>query len=153
MLEFRYGIPRRVYSIADSTYALGFTKFLLNELGIIPGKQFIVDNTPEKYQEQILNEFDNISEYKKRTVEVEFDPDAGLDSEKIEEDYKNNSDKRPLILGIGWEKQLASRINGDLLIVSVPVTYRLILNCGYAGYEGGLRAIEDIYDRVLATYR
>lgn len=153
MLEFRYGIPRRVYSIADSTYALGFTKFLLNELGIIPGKQFIVDNTPEKYQEQILNEFDNISEYKKRTVEVEFDPDAGLDSEKIEEDYKNNSDKRPLILGSGWEKQLASRINGDLLIVSVPVTYRLILNCGYAGYEGGLRAIEDIYDRVLATYR
>ena len=80
-------------------------------------------------------------------------PKCGLDSEKIEEDYKNNSDKRPLILGSGWEKELASRINGDLLIVSVPVTYRLILNCGYAGYEGGLRAIEDIYDRVLATYR
>lgn len=153
MLEFRYGLPRKVYSIGDAAYTLGFTKFLLNELGIIPGKQFIVDNTPEKYQEQILKEFDNISEYKKRDVEVEFNPDAGLASLKIQEDFKENTDKRTLILGSGWDKELASKINADLLIISVPVSYRLILNCGYAGYSGGLRAIEDIYDRVLATYR
>lgn len=44
-------------------------------------------------------------------------------------------------------------IGADLLIVSVPVFYRLVLNCGYAGYAGGLRVIEDIYDRVLDTYR
>lgn len=153
MLEFRYGLPRKVYSIADATYTLGFTKFLLNELGIIPGKQFIVDNTPEKYQEQILKEFDNISEYKKRDVDVEFNPDAGLASIKIQEDFKEHPDKRALILGSGWDKELASKIDADLLIISVPVTYRLVLNCGYAGYAGGLRAIEDIYDRVLATYR
>ena len=153
MLEFRYGIPRRVYSIADSTYALGFTKFLLNELGIIPAKQFIVDNTPEKYEEKIREEFKNISEYKERNVEVEFNPDAGYAEIKIEEDFKENSDKRALILGSGWDKELASRINADLLIVSVPVSYRLIMNCRYAGYEGGLRVIEDIYDRVLSTYR
>lgn len=153
MLEFRYGIPRKVYSLADATYALGFSKFLLNELGIVPGKQFIVDNTPDKYKDFILNEFDNISEYKKRDVEVEFNPDAGLDAEKIYEDYKKNDDKRALLLGSGWDKELAKKINADLLIISVPVTYRLVLNCGYAGYNGGLRAIEDIYDRVLATYR
>ena len=48
MLEFRYGIPRRFYSLADASYSLGFSKFLLNELGIIPGIQFIVDDIPEK---------------------------------------------------------------------------------------------------------
>lgn len=153
MLEFRYGIPRRVYSIADATYALGFSRFLLNELGIIPGKQFIIDDTPEKYKEYIKKQFENISEYKKRTVEVEFNPDAGADAAKIEEDFKKNQDKRSLILGSGWDKELAERIKSDLLIISVPVTYRLVLNCGYSGYSGGLRAIEDIYDRVLATYR
>ena len=58
-----------------------------------------------------------------------------------------------MILGSGWDKDLAERIKADLLIISVPVNYRLILNCGYAGYAGGLRAIEDIYDRVLGTYR
>ena len=103
--------------------------------------------------EQILKEFDNISEYKKRDVDVEFNPDAGLASIKIQEDFKENPDKRALILGSGWDKELASKIDADLLIISVPVTYRLVLNCGYAGYAGGLRAIEDIYDRVLATYR
>ncbi|MCR4945105.1 MAG: hydrogenase, partial [Clostridium sp.] len=68
MLEFRYGIPRRFYSIADATYALGFSRFLLNELGIIPAKQFIVDNTPEKYIDNIKSNFENISEFKKRDV-------------------------------------------------------------------------------------
>lgn len=153
MLEFRYGIPRRLYSIADATYTLGFSKFLLNELGIIPAKLFIADNTPEKYQEDLREKFNNISEYKQRTIDVEFNPDAGLDSYKIYEDFKKNSDKRALILGSGWDKDLAERIKADLLIISVPVTYRLVLNCGYAGYSGGLRAIEDIYDRVLASYR
>ncbi|MNF15832.1 hypothetical protein D3C80_2186030 [compost metagenome] len=58
-----------------------------------------------------------------------------------------------MILGSGWERDLAAELEADLLTVSVPVTYRLVLNCGYAGYLGGLRLIEDIYDRVLNTYR
>lgn len=153
MLEFRYGIPRRVYSIADSSYALGFSKFLLNELGIIPGTQFIVDDIPEKYQEYVLEQFSQISELKKRTVDVVFDPDAGNAQRLLEEDAKNYEDKRLLILGSSWDKNLADKLNADLLIVSPPVQHRLIMNCSYTGYAGGLRAIEDIYDRVLATYR
>ncbi|MBQ4373214.1 MAG: hydrogenase [Lachnospiraceae bacterium] len=153
MLEFRYGIPRRVYTIADSSYALGFSKFLLNELGIIPGPQYIVDDIPEKYQDRVKEEFENISILQKRTVEVVFDPDAGKNQLRLEEDAKNYEDKRILILGSSWDKNLADKLHADLLIISVPVQHRLIMNCGYTGYEGGLRAIEDIYDRVLATYR
>lgn len=153
MLEFRYGIPRRVYTIADSSYALGFSKFLLNELGIIPGIQFIVDDIPEKFQDYVKEQFAQISELKKRTVEVVFDPDAGNDQKLLEEDAKNYEDKRLLILGSSWDKNLADKLHADLLIVSPPVQHRLIMNCGYTGYAGGLRAIEDIYDRVLATYR
>jgi len=153
MLEFRYGIPRRVYSIADASYVLGFTKFLLNELGIIPAKQYVIDDTPEKYQDLVKKEFQHISEYKERNVEVTFNADAGANALEIEEDIKKSPDKRTLILGSGWDKNLADKVKADLLIISVPVTYRLVLNCGYAGYNGGLRAIEDIYDRVLGTYR
>ena len=154
MLEFRYGIPRRVYSIADSSYALGFSKFLLNELGIIPGTQYIVDDIPEKYQDLVREQFENISELdKKRDIEVVFDPDAGNNQLKLEEDAKKYEDKRILILGSAWDKNLASKLNADLLIISPPVQYRLIMNCAYVGYQGGLRAIEDIYDIVLSTYR
>ncbi len=148
MLEFRYGLPRRFYTILDATYAVGFSKFLLNELGILPAKQFIIDDTPERYRESITEQFNKISEF--RSAEVAFSIDGGAIQEEINKDDRKN---RVLILGSGWERDLASNLGADLLIISVPVTYRLVLNCGYAGYNGGLRAIEDIYDRVLNTYR
>lgn len=148
MLEFRYGIPRRFYTLLDASYSIGFSKFLLNELGILPAKQFIVDNTPEEFRESIRKQFVEISEF--RSAEVDFVIDGGKIHEEIKKDDHKN---RALILGSGWERDIAKEIGADLLIVSVPVFYRLVLNCGYAGYVGGLRAIEDIYDRVLETYR
>ncbi len=147
MLEFRYGLPRRFYTLLDATYALGFSKFLLNELGILPAKQFIVDDTPEHFRESIRKHFAEISEF--RSAEVNFVIDGGKIHEEIKRDRHNS---RELILGSGWERDIAKEIGADLLIVSVPVFYRLVLNCGYAGYTGGLRVIEDIYDRVLDTY-
>lgn len=148
MLEFRYGLPRTFYTLLDATYAVGFAKYLLNELGILPAKQYIIDDTPEEYREAIREEFRHISEF--RSAEVSFVSDGG----QIQEEIRKEPPKyRSLILGSGWERDLAKDINADLLILSVPVMYRLVLNGGYAGYNGGLRAIEDIYDRVLHTYR
>lgn len=80
----------------------------------------------------------------------EFETDGGVIQQKIREDENRT---RALILGSGWDRDLAKELHADLLTVGVPVEYRLILNCGYAGYNGGLRVIEDIYDRVLDTYR
>ena len=148
MLEFRYGLPRTFYTLLDATYAVGFAKYLLNELGILPGRQYIIDDTPEEFREGIREQFRHISEF--RSAEVDFINDGGQIQEEIRRDSPKN---RSLILGSGWERDLARDIDADLLIISVPVMYRLVLNGGYAGYNGGLRAIEDIYDRVLHTYR
>ncbi|SMC25034.1 nitrogenase molybdenum-iron protein beta chain [Clostridium acidisoli DSM 12555] len=148
MLEFRYGLPRKFYTILDSSYAIGFSKFLLNELGIIPAKQFIVDDTPNEYKKSIEDEFKNISEF--RSCEVTFSIDGGEIQEKIRNEENKN---RSLILGSAWERDLAKDIGADLLIISPPIAYRLVLNCGYAGYKGGLRVVEDIYNTVLDTYR
>ena len=82
-----------------------------------------------------------------------FNSDAGRYQNILFEDAMDYEDKRLLILGSSWDKHIADELNADLLIISVPVQHRLVMNCGYLGYEGGLRAIEDIYDRVLATYR
>jgi nitrogenase molybdenum-iron protein beta chain len=148
MLEFRYGLPRRFYTILDATYAIGFAKYLLNELGILPAKQFIVDDTPEQFRDAVQEQFKNISEF--RSAKVSFVADGGA----IQQEIAADSDKsRALILGSSWERDLAKSLGADLLIISVPIAYRLILNCGYAGYNGGIRAIEDIYDRVLDTYK
>ena len=120
----------------------------MNELGIIPAKQFIIDDTPEEFQESIQEQFRNISSL--RSCEVKFSVDAGAIQDEISKDDHKH---RALIVGSAWERDLATEIGGDLLIASVPVAYRLVLNCGYAGYNGGLRVIEDIYGKVLDTYR
>ena len=148
MLEFRYGLPRRFYTLLDASYAVGLAKYLLNELGIIPGRQFITDDTPLEFQESIRSQFAHISEF--RSAEVEFLNDGGLIQAAILSDTHKS---RALIVGSSWEKELARQIGADLLIASVPVAHRLVLNCGYAGYNGGLRVVEDIYDRVLDTYK
>ncbi|HWR41173.1 MAG TPA: nitrogenase component 1 [Patescibacteria group bacterium] len=148
MLEFRYGLPRRFYTILDASYAIGFAKYLLNELGIIPARQYIIDNVPEDFQDGIREQFARISE--RRSAEVVFSIDGGAIQEEIR---KDDHTRRALIIGSGWDRDLARDIGGDLLIASVPVAYRLLLNCGYAGYNGGLRLIEDIYGKVLDTYR
>ncbi|HBQ85578.1 MAG TPA: hydrogenase [Syntrophomonas sp.] len=149
MLEFRYGLPRVFYTMLDSTYAVGFARYLVNELGILPARQFIIiEETPDIYKEEIIAQFQHISAI--RSAEVTFDSDGG----QIQEEIRNDEHKkRALILGSGWERDLAQDIGADLLMLSVPISHRLIMNCGYAGYNGGLRAIEDIYDRVLDTYR
>lgn len=148
MLEFRYGLPRRFYSILDSSYAIGFAKYLINELGILPALQYVIDDAPEEYREGIREQFHHLSD--RRSAEVVFETDGGKIAQQIRADDNNS---RALILGSGWDRDLARDLKADLLILSVPVQYRLILNCGYTGYNGGLRVVEDIYDRVLNTYR
>ncbi len=148
MLEFRYGQPRRFYTLLDSTYSLGVSKFLVNEMGILPARQFVVDNAPEEFRPVIRDEFSHISAT--RSAQVDFENDAGVIQQAIRgEDNR----QRALILGSSWERDLSKDIKADLLILSPPVAHRLVLSRGYAGYDGGLRLIEDIYDRVLDTYR
>jgi nitrogenase molybdenum-iron protein beta chain len=148
LLEFRYGLPRRFYTLLDASYAIGFSRFLLNDIGILPSRQFILDDTPERFRDEITGLFAEISGL--RSAEIEFLSDAGVAHELIRDDENRN---RALILGSAWERELANGLGADLLIVSVPITYRLILGCAYVGYRGGIRAIEDIYGRVLDTFR
>jgi nitrogenase molybdenum-iron protein beta chain len=148
VLEFKYGLPRNFYIILDAPYAIGFSKYLLNELGILPARIFVADDTPEEYQENIREQFHHISAYK--SAEVIFEVDGGIILETIKQNAKPG---RNVILGSSWESEYAKEISADLLIVNVPVIYKLILNCGYAGYNGGLRIAEDLYNGVLASYR
>jgi nitrogenase molybdenum-iron protein beta chain len=150
LLEFRYGLPRRFHSLLDASYALGLSRFLLNEAGVAPARQFVLDDTPPQYQESLRASFRKASHLARREVEVSFITDAGLAHEAIR---GAQGDSRLLLIGSSWERQLAADLNADLLIVSVPVVYRIVLSACYIGYNGGLRLVEDLYSQVLAVFR
>jgi nitrogenase molybdenum-iron protein beta chain len=148
LLEFRYGLPSYMHIIHDSSYVLGMTSFLLNEVGLIPKELFITDNTPEAFREKILETAAGFST--KRKISIAFQNDGGLAQAEI---AGAKHEGRGLIIGSGWDKDLA-RVKGcDFISAALPSPYRLVMTTGYAGYRGGLRLIEDIYNAALATYR
>lgn len=147
LLEFRYGLPNHVHILHDAGYVVGLSKFLLHEVGIIPKEQFVTDATPEKFQDAIRTDLKSASE--KREIPLYFEPDAGLAQEILRGIHHNG---RGLIIGSGWDKELAKEKNCDFLSAAIPSPYRLVMTTNYAGFTGGLRVIEDIYHIVLSTY-
>ena len=141
-------MPRRFVSIADSFYALGVARFLINDLGLLPETQYITHGVAEEYQDSITAEFKNFEDGIE--AKVVFSNDGG----EIHEDIRKLTFRsRPLILGSAWDRVLSREINGYQLSLATPVTNRLVLNRSYVGYEGALRLVEDIYSLVLEDFQ
>lgn len=120
--------------VADAQYTLGITKFLANDLGLVPAKQFIVDDTPKQYRDAITEEFKKLNYGIE--AEVVFETDGYKIHNQIEEhDYHGY----PLILGSYYEKELAESLQGNYLNISWPVQDKVVLDDFYVGYTGGIR--------------
>lgn len=133
--------------VGDAQYVLGITKFLTNDMGLLPAKQFIADDTPLEYQKAITEYFKDLN-YGIQ-AEVGFETDGYKIHEEIKEhDYHGY----PLILGSYWEKEVSQETKAHFLNVSWPVNERLVMNSYYVGYDGGLKLIEDIYSVVKTRF-
>jgi nitrogenase molybdenum-iron protein beta chain len=126
--------------VADAQYSLGITKFLVNDLGLVPAKQFITDDTPKKYQEAIRKEFEDLNYGIK--AEVQFETDGFKIQEEIK---KHDYHGYPLILGSYYEKEVTNEMFGHYLNIAWPIQDKVVLDDFYVGYTGGIRLIEDIY--------
>lgn len=145
LLSFRPNLPGRFFTALNANYALAISKFLVGEIGLLPGHQFITDAPPEQYHERIIGEFANLSD--SISSGVTFTPDGGVIKEKLRE-WEHVA--KPLIIGSGWDKEIARNIGGSFLNAGLPIPDRLILDRTYVGYRGGLRLLEDIYSAVLS---
>lgn len=133
-------INKQFTVIADAQYALGITKFLVNDLGLVPAKQFVVDDTPKVFRKQIEEEF------KKLNFGLEAEVSFETDGYKIHEEIKQHDyHGYPLILGGYYEKEVTENLKGNFLNISWPVQDKVVLDDFYVGYTGGIRLIEDIY--------
>lgn len=140
-------MSKRFVIVSDAQYSLAFTKFLVNDLGLFPSKQYITDDTPEAFQPDVKGYFKQLNYDIK--AEVEF----STDGHKIHEEIKEtNFYGYPLILGSSWEKKIAKATKAHYLTISWPITERLVINGSYVGYDGGLKLLEDIYSVVLTRF-
>lgn len=132
------GFPNAYYAVvADSSTAIGVTRYLTNDTGYIPEVVIVTDNPPEEARETIIRELQDIESLIKPEIIFE------VDSHKIRTTLKDR--KFLILLASSMEKYLApEEFHSIHLSVSFPVWDRLILDRTYAGYRGGLALMEDI---------
>ena len=133
-------INKQFTVVADAQYSLAITKFLVNDLGLIPAKQFVTDDTPKEHHEAIAAEFQSLNYGIKADVAFE------TDGFKIHEEIKSHDyHGYPLVLGGYYEKEVTEKLKGNYLNISWPVLDKVVFDDFYVGYTGGIRLIEDIY--------
>ncbi len=140
--EYWYGMPSEFVVTADSAYALAYSKFLADQIGLIPKKVIITDNAPEKYRQAISDYFKtNISEGV--SIDVIFEEDGYLVEKEIE--TVEFTSGKPLILGSSWELTLAEKKGALFFEVAAPSSETLVVNRSHIGYRGALQFLERIY--------
>ena len=140
-------INKQFTVVSDAQYAIGITKFLVNDLGLVPAKQFVVDDTPASHRGKIEEEFRNLN------YGIEAEVSFETDGYKIHEEIKNHDyHGYPLIFGGYYEKEVTESLSGNFLNVSYPVQDKVVFDSFYVGYKGGIRLIEDIYTVAVARF-
>ena len=140
--EYWYGMPSEFAVTADAAYALAYSKFLADQIGLIPKRVVITDNTPAKFRPAITEYFkNNISEGV--SIDVDFEED-GHEVIKLIESVEFKAGK-PLILGTSWELNLANDKEALFFEISTPSSETLVVNRSHIGYRGALQFLERIY--------
>ena len=125
--------------------------YLVNDLGLIPEKQYLTDDVPEQYQQLIIDEYKDFESG--ITAEVEFTADVGKaldDVRKIREEGERINP--PVLLGSMWNDVEARKLKTDSIHISAPVGNMVILNKTYFGYNGGLTFFEDYYGAIAKRF-
>ncbi|GHV31890.1 oxidoreductase nitrogenase component 1 [Clostridia bacterium] len=140
---------------ADSYYAHVLTRFLANDLGWIPHLTAINDVNEEEAQAEYLKLFDDITSETKPVVV--FEQQSGQILKHVRDSWERNSNKKyydelapAYVIGTGIEQGLAQKLNAGFLAVAFPVSNRVVLNKGYAGYRGALTFVEDLITNLVS---
>ncbi|MBV4417551.1 nitrogenase component 1 [Clostridium tyrobutyricum] len=139
--EFWFGLPSKYAVIGDSSYNIALNKFLVNQLGLIPVKQIITDNPPEKYRKTIREEYKRLAS--DVSTDVEFIEDGYIIEKKLRESDFGSS--TPIIFSSAWERDIIKELKGIIIETSCPSSFEVVLNRSYIGYTGVLTLLEKIY--------
>jgi nitrogenase molybdenum-iron protein beta chain len=138
---FAAEFQREFAIVGESALVSGVTEFLVGTLGLIPKLVIITDPLPEQEEEEwsavLCQKLDPFE------ATLAFNEDAGEIAALL------RTAQPELVIGSSLERTVAADLNAPFLALSFPVGDRLILNRGYAGYDGALALIEDLGSAIL----
>lgn len=131
--------PNQYFAVvADSAYAISYTKFLTNEIGYLPDIVQITDNPPIEVRQKIVDEINN-------SLESTIKPDIVFEADTYR--IRNNLNNRPFafLLSSSLEQPTALEEWGACHVsASFPIYGNAVLVNHYGGYYGGLTLLEDL---------
>lgn len=145
-----FDFQRYVVVVGDSNYTQALTRFLADDLGWLPELVMVTDMLDDDEQREVLKGFEDYdSGFKANVI---FDTNSSnipkylksIWPDKGEGKY-SNSFSPAFVIGGSLEREFAKKIGAQHLSITYPVTDRVIMDRGYAGYKGALRLIEDIF--------
>lgn len=141
--EYWFGLPSTFAVIGAASINVPVTKFLADQIGLVPVKQIITDNTPDRFREDLTDLYYNISEGV--DAELEFLEDGYLVEESLKAaDFGSSV---PLVLGSTWEQDVVKDLGSNLIEIGTMSTEEVILNRSYIGYTGALSLIEKVFTK------
>jgi nitrogenase molybdenum-iron protein beta chain len=135
-----FDVQPRFATITDSNYAIALNKFLVKEFGWVPSLALISDDIPEEYRDSVKKE---LSFKDLPSPEVVFTSDSGKIWDAVEKEAPE------FIFGGSVDKDLAAKIGATRLSISFPITDRIVIDRGYAGYRGAINLIEDALSQMV----
>lgn len=145
LTEFIDLLPADFFLVADSIYAPGLSSFLVHEMGYDPQGVYIIDEPSETNRLRVASVFrELLPDYGER---LSFESNGGLVQEDIKARLKPNN--KVWLFGSTWERFLAEDTNNVSIYVSVPINSNIIITRGFTGYDGGLRLVEELFNRIF----
>jgi nitrogenase molybdenum-iron protein beta chain len=150
-----YDLQRYVIIVADSNYAPALSRFVADDLGFLPEIAIINDQIELSEQENVISRFASetglipeiVFEVSESAVLPAIRNHWELDRNNLYYDAMTPA----VILGSAFEIDLAADLNLPVLCVSYPITNRVVLSRGYAGYTGGLTLTEDLLTTLVSA--
>lgn len=139
---YRTGFQREFALIGESTQVAGIGEFLGGSLGLLPRTLVITDNPPDSVRESLVAGLKSI--VPGYDVEIVFSEDRA----EIADVIRNGG--AGIVLGSSLEQEAAVELGVPFLAVSFPLTGRIVLDRGYAGYHGATSLLEDLGSVILA---
>ncbi|MDR2421034.1 MAG: hypothetical protein LBD49_02885 [Oscillospiraceae bacterium] len=141
---------------ADSYYAHAYTRFLANDLGWIPHLTAINDIDDPEEQAEYLKRFGDITSETRPAVV--FERNAGQLLRHVRDSRARNRNEKyydalspAYVVGTGIERSLADKLGAGFLAAAFPVSNRVVLHRGYAGWRGALSFVEDLITNLVAA--
>ena len=141
----QYQLPSHLVVVSESAYNLAVTRFMVDQLGLVPGRQVITENPPQEFRDAIRAQYRDIAGGV--SAEVAFAEDGHLIHRLIREtDFIG---QLLIVFGSTWEGKLSRELHAPLVEIGYPATDEVVLSRSYIGYRGALALIERTYTTIV----